>query len=214
MTENTGFLEDGYEVPKGPSDYVKLEAGENRMRILSKPLVGWSYWNLQNKPVRIAGQQKPTIDKSLIKIDTYGFQDLHHFWALCVFDYKGNDIKVFEITQPSIMKRIKELAQSSDWGNPFGYDIIISKIKEAGGKTSYSITPVPPKPVSDLVKAAYKNKPCNLNALLIGGNPFETNGPPAPTAQAMASIPAPSKTPATDELMSAGTGAPEDDLPF
>ncbi len=200
MTANNGFLPDDYEVPKGESDYVKLEEGENRMRILSKAMVGWSYWNLQNKPIRIAGVEKPNIDKSLIQTDTYGFQNLHHFWAFVVFSYKSNSIKVFELTQPSIQKRIKELALSPDWGSPFGYDIIINRFKESG-KTKYSTTPVPPKPVLDIVKSAYKAKPCNLNALLVGGNPFEVNGAPAPSAEALASIQAPTQTPATDALV-------------
>lgn len=176
MENNDSFLDSSYTVPKGPSDYLKFEDGENKIRILSKPLVGWSYWSLQNKPVRIAGIQKPIVDKSLIQTDKYGFQDCHHFWALTIYDYKAKAIKVLELNQPSLMNRIKELSQSADWGNPFGYDITINKIKESG-KTKYTVTPLPPKPVSEEVKAAFKAKPCNLNALLSGGNPFETKAP-------------------------------------
>ncbi len=201
------FLEDGYSVPTAASSYVKLEAGETTLRILSKPVLGWSYWNLQNKPVRIKGAAKPNVDKAVIQKDQYGFQEPKHFWAMVVFDYKTNEIRVLEVTQPTIQKRIQELAQNPAWGSPFGYDIVINKVKAA--KTSYTVTPNPPTPLNEFAKAAYKAKPCDLYKLFINQDPF---GDVAPT-------PLPPVAPpvsATEDFVNTDANGNKtgDDLPF
>lgn len=215
MENNDSFLGDDYIAPKKSSDYLKLEIGDNTIRILSKPLIGWSFWSLENKPVRIAGLVKPTVDKNLIKQDQFGFQDTSHFWAVVVFDYKTNEIKIYEITKLPIINRITELSKNPAWGSPFGYDLIINVKKEAK-KTIYTVTPNPPKPVSDLVKAAFKAKPCKLSALLVGGNPFEvTPGNNAPVQPSPVQN-APFKQEPTHDESKSLTPDPEgiDPLPF
>ncbi len=176
MTQTNDFLDANYEIPRGPSNYTKLEEGDTKVRILSKPLLGWQYFNNDNKPVRIEGATQPSIDKSLIKIDKYSKQQVKHFWAMVVWNYKVKEIQVLEVSQSSIQGRIKELSKSTDWGSPFAYDITINK-SGTGVDTEYSVTPIPPKPLSDEAKSAFKSKPCNLRALLVSGDPFAENTP-------------------------------------
>ncbi len=200
-----GFLPENYEVPKGPSNYVKLESGDNKLRILSAPVLGYSYWNLQDKPVRVQGVVEPSVDKSLIKKDQYGNQPVRHFWAMVVYNYQAKQIQILEAYQSSIQGPLKALAENPDWGNPFAYDITINK-SGTGKETEYKVVPIPPKPVSDEVKAAYKAKPANLQKLFTGEDPFASAG----STQAQPATPTPAAQTATETLM--GTNA--DGLPF
>ncbi len=210
------FLDANYEIPKGPSNYVKLETGDTKVRILSKPTIGWSYWNTEQKPVRIAGTTEPAVDKSLIHKDKFGNQHVKHFWAMVVYNYNAKQIQVLEITQSSILTSLKDLAENADWGSPFLYDINIKK-EGAGKETTYTVTPVPPKPVSEEVKAAFKARPANLQALFTGKDPFEAV--PAKIASVAKAKAAP--TPATDSLVNSGPNGEDlsntnfdDSLPF
>jgi hypothetical protein len=52
--------------------------------------------------------------------------------------------------------------------------LAINKTGE-GLDTEYSVIANPKEPVSDVVKKAYKDTPINLQALLTGENPFESD---------------------------------------
>ena len=38
------FLPKGYEIPTSEGGYMKFAIGENRFRILGKPILGWETW--------------------------------------------------------------------------------------------------------------------------------------------------------------------------
>ena len=203
-TAANDFLPEGYETPESAGNYMKFETGDNELRILSKAVMGWMYWSKDSKPVRLefdpAG--KPDIDKSLIKPDKQGRQDLKFFWALVVYNYKLEAIQILEIPQVSILKPIEDYAKSPKWGSPFKYDLNIKKSID-GDRTNYMVTANPPTPVSEAVKAAFIAKgKINLAALFNAGDPFapvpgeEPEAPKVPAAEA-------------DPI-----GAPTDDLPF
>lgn len=193
------FLDATYTVPKGNSDYMKIEQGDNTFRILGKPLIGWSYWNATtNKPVRIAGVEQPIVDKTLIKPDLQGKQNLKHFWAMLVWNYKLNQIQIFETTTGTIQTAIQSLSNNPKWGSPFNFDITINKTGQKL-ETKYTIMPEPPTPISEEIKAAARAKPCVIGKLLTGENPFETAPVAAPvTAQAVAPIATPIAIEGTD----------------
>ncbi len=205
------FLPDNYEIPKGPSNYTKLETGDTKLRILSKPIIGWSYWDKDVKPVRIQGVTEPPIAKSLINKDKYGNQPIKHFWAMVVYNYNVKQIQILEITQSSILSSLKDLATNPDWGSLFLYDITINK-SGTGKETTYSVIPVPPKPVSEEVKAAFKAKPANLLAMFAGNDPFASAQAKAEPIKKADPDPVITKTPETEALMN--TDANGSDLPF
>ena len=166
MRQNTqtDFLPSDYEAPKGNSNYLRLEKGENRFRILSKPILGWEDWE-NKKPLRFrrdAKPEKPIDPQKAIK----------HFWAFIVFNYFKNEIQIMEITQKSIQGAIEQLSKDSDWGSPFTYDIKIIRGGD-GMETEYTINPVPHKPVAAEVLEAFRNKPCHLEALYLGDDPWD-----------------------------------------
>lgn len=167
------FLPPNYTVPTSGGRYMKLVDGENRLRILSSPVVGNEYWNNDNKPVRRhmgdpidIGDIRPEKDGSLGKVK--------HFWAMPVWDYKDSSIKILEITQNTIQKAIKELASDEDWGSPIGYDLVINRQGE-GLKTEYGIVPKPAKALDKSIVAAWKDLQeagFDLEALFRGEDPF------------------------------------------
>lgn len=182
MTQQTNdILPEGYKTPSSGGNYMKLETGDNEFRALSKPILGWIYWDNNSKPVRVksAPETRPFVDPSLIKADKQGKKDLKFFWSLVVYNYKTKSIQILEFTQSSIQKGIEEFLKSPKWGSYYGYDINIKKIIVAD-KTSYQILTNPPAPVSEEIKKAYTDKgKINLEALFGGGDPFSPIAPVA-----------------------------------
>ena len=172
MSNNTDFLPENYELPKGNSSYMKLEKGENKIRIMSKPILGWVDWTADKKPVRFRMSDKPSAP-----IDPK--KPIKHFWGMIVWDYKTDQVKVLELTQGSIQNAIKGLATDTDWGAPFSYDIKIVRTGD-GMETEYQVNPVPHKPMNDDMQNAFLAKPIQLDLLYSGEDPFTPKGEPTP----------------------------------
>lgn len=156
-----GFLPEGYEPPKGASSYFKFQAGENKFRVLDNVIVGWVEW-IDDKPVRTEEQPEEAYDEE---------NPPSHFWGMKVFDYSDNQVKILELTQKSIQKALAALNEDEDWGSPLDYDI---KVTKTGEKltTKYAVTPMPKKPLSKDVIRAHEAKPCDLEALFEGADPW------------------------------------------
>lgn len=43
-------LPDNYEAPAIASNYTKLKEGDNKIRILTAPVIGYEYFTVENKP--------------------------------------------------------------------------------------------------------------------------------------------------------------------
>lgn len=157
------FLPDNYIAPKSSNFYMKIQEGENRIRILTRPVFGWEDWQ-DKKPLRFEFDKKPAkpIDPK---------KPIKHFWAFIVYNYAEEQIQIMHITQASIRKSIEALCNDKDWGAPFSYDIKIKKIGE-GMNTEYSVNPIPHKPIDPSIIAAFKERPCDLEALFTGEDPF------------------------------------------
>lgn len=156
------FLPDDYEAPEGGGNFMKLQDGENKIRILSKPVVGWLDWK-DKKPYRFTMKNKP--DKPMEK------GPIKHFWAFVVWNYNAEAIQILEITQQTIQGAITALSKDEDWGAPFAYDLKISK-KGKDLDTKYTVTPAPKKPIPDAISKAGLEKPCYLEAIFSGQDPW------------------------------------------
>ena len=161
------FLPEDYEPPVASGNYMKLQAGENRIRILSAPVLGWEDWTPEKKPVRFHYDSKPAkpIDPS---------RPVKHFWAMIVWNYKEERIQILHVTQSTIRTVIGALSENEDWGAPYFYDLKITK-KGEKVDTEYSIIPCPKKPASEALRQAFHAKPCNLEALFTNADPFASN---------------------------------------
>lgn len=159
----SNFLPDNYKVPGTGGNYVKLEQGETKIRILSSPLLGWEDWD-NKKPVRFPIDHKPQpIDPE---------KPIKHFWAMIVWNYNIEQIQVFCVTQKTIQNAITAYAKDPDWDSPLKYDIKIMREGE-GFDTEYSVIALPHKEVNAKIKKAFMDKPCQLEALFCNADPFD-----------------------------------------
>ena len=165
-----GFLPKDYEAPKGSSNYLKLEEGQNKFRIVSDAVIGYEYWTDANKPVRL--KEHPTTKPTDIRVKDDGSYEVKHFWAFIVLDRKDAKVKILEITQASIMRNIEELFLNEEWGDPKQYDLNISRTG-SGMETRYTVQPSPTKELTKEEKSLVARMEIDLNALFEGENPFD-----------------------------------------
>lgn len=160
------FLPPTYKAPSSASRYMKLKDGENKIRILSKPVLGWEDWN-DKTPVRYKmddGCPTPFDSKKPPK----------HFWAFIVWNYEEQKIQVLSITQATIRKAIESYSKDSDWGAPYFYDIKIHKTGQSKD-TEYAVTPLPHKKLNPEIVLEFHASPCNLEALFVNEDPFASH---------------------------------------
>lgn len=168
-TNNNDWLPAGYKVPKPASDFMKLEDGANKVRIMSAPTIGYEYWNKDGKPVRV--RVLPESIPTDIRIDskTGQAERIKHFWAFIVWNYGASRLQVLEVTQATVQSNIQDLVTNPDWGNPSAYDITIVR-KGQKLETEYSVQPSPHKPVPQEAGAAMKATKIDLSKLFEGGD--------------------------------------------
>jgi hypothetical protein len=162
----SSWLPENYEKPVASGgNYMKLQDGANKLRILSAPILGYEYWTDENKPVRlkVMPEESPEDMKSEGKVK--------HFWAFVVWNYKEKRMQILELTQVSIQGPITDLVNSEDWGNPQEYDLTITK-KGQKLDTEYTVQPSPHKAISSEAVQAYEHAKVDLNALFKGEDPF------------------------------------------
>ncbi len=169
----------------------KLGDGESyRIAIVSDaPLEYWTVWGEndegQKKPFRFSAEpsaeditaelgdfkQRMNYEGTALEAPKFGL-------SFFCFDYADSKIKVFEITQKTLIKEIDKLSQDEDYADIHAWDL---KVNRTGLKmnTEYSILPSPRKKGSDEeIKAAWsaaEESGYDLQQLLVGGNPFGGN---------------------------------------
>lgn len=156
-------------VSGGDALYFKPQTDENRVRVISMPIFGWVEWTEdeegKRKPVRTQIDDKPE--------DSDDDNKAKKFMTIAIIDREDDDkVKIWEITQQSIIKAIKALSDTPDWGKPFAYDIIVTKTGE-DLKTKYVVTPCPKKQLDKSIVREAQQRPCNLDKLFEGENPWE-----------------------------------------
>jgi hypothetical protein len=162
------FPTSDYQIPQ-TSNYMKFTDGNNKFRVLSSAIVGYEYWNTDNKPVRNRITWNTVPDD--IKTDKDGGIKISHFWAFVVYNYDAKKIQILELTQKGIMKYIKGLTEDVDWGNPSGYDIVVNR-SGSGFDTEYTTTAKPHSPLDPAILEQYAQMNINLEALYDGKDPF------------------------------------------
>lgn len=157
------FLPNDYQAPKKPSNYTKLEEGVTKIRILTAPIMGYEDWD-NKKPVRFRMNNKPSTSLDPTK-------PFRHFWAFIIWNYKTERMEIFQVTQTSIRDRIESLAKDEDWGDPFHYDIKITKTGQQVN-TKYEINPCGKAEIPPGMMHEFEAKPIDLNELYTNGDPF------------------------------------------
>ena len=166
MTENF-FGDNDYKMPV-TSNYMKFKDGTNTFRVLSSAIVGYEYFKDDNKPVRSRHDFDTTPG---IKVGG----EVKHFWAFAVWNYADKKVQILELTQKGIMGYMQSLISNKKWGNPNGYDIVVTKTG-AGLKTEYDTLAEPHSVLEDHIAEAWSKCKIDLTELYEGGDPFK----PAP----------------------------------
>ena len=169
----------------------KLGDGENyRVAIVSEsPLEYWTVWGEseegQKKPFRFTAEptaqdiedelgefkQRMNYEGTQLEAPKFGL-------SFFCFDYADSKIKVFEITQKTLIKKLDEISQDEDYADIHAWDL---KFTRTGLKmqTEYGILPSPRKSNSqgeiDAAWSAAQEQGYDLQQLLVGGNPFGGN---------------------------------------
>lgn len=160
---NNDFLPKDYSIPVSTS-FMNFEAGDNKFRALSGVAVGYEYWTKENKPIRSKMYPKDTPN---IQTNEDGSpRNVNHVWAFVVWDYKNKKVALLEIAQKGVMKSIESLVHNSDWGNPKGYDITVTK-EGSGLKTKYSVIPSNKAPISAEIETKYSESEINPEDLFV-----------------------------------------------
>lgn len=153
----------------------KADYGEHKIRILSNPINGWLDWIVEPSlekgkkdkwtPVRtLPTDKRPPISAEREPIA---------FWSLVIWNYNENRLVIWDLTQSSIIKKLKELNNSKNFGDPKNYDLIVNKTKSKKDKPSYDVIPLPPSPLSERIKEFYEKTPVRLTALYENKDPFK-----------------------------------------
>jgi hypothetical protein len=137
---NSFFKEQDSTIPN-TSNYLKLVEGTHKFRILGSAIVGWEFFNEENKPVR---SREPFDETPNIK--TGG--DVKKFWMFPVYNYDADRIQLLEVSQKSIQGQMKDYIDNPDWGTPekgevFEYDFTIIRKGTTKNDTEYKVITSP-----------------------------------------------------------------------
>lgn len=160
------FPSNDYKIPQ-TSNYLKLTEGSHTFRVLSSAIVGYEYFNKENKPVRsqAAFEETPTDMKKDGRI--------LHFWAFVIWNYDAKRIQILEITQKSLMTPIEALVKNKSWGNPKNYDLTITRKGTGLSDTEYAVMPNPHSPISPEILEKFNKANIDLDKLFTGEDPFK-----------------------------------------
>lgn len=159
-------------IPSSSGQFVKLQDGKNRLRVLSDIIIGWEGWK-DNKPFRHEGDVCK-IKPEQVDLNKSGNPNINYFWAFVVWNYTEKKVQILELTQKTIMGPLYDMEQTEEWGDLKGYDIDITRSK-IGDKISYTVNGVPPKALSQEIKDAYAGTKVDLKKLFEGEYPIEEN---------------------------------------
>lgn len=171
------WLPTNYEVPTASSGYMKFKDGANLFRVVSEPILGVEYWvtlaDGKRSPRRKRMGERVPSEELELNPKTGEPEYPKHFWAFVVWNWEIERLQILEITQKGILNSIRALERSKGWGSPLGYDIEVTRAGE-GIETTYTVMPVPPKPLDkDTQKLVDEGLPnIDLEALFTGGDPF------------------------------------------
>jgi len=184
MTNKKAFLPNDYTVPESGSNYLKFpNEGSYKFRIMSSPILGFETWvdeNGKQRPPQTRPQKgdKPSRKRMDENWETSEFpypEKIKHFWAMIVWNYELEKAQILQLTQKTIQKPLRAIANDEDWGSPVGedgYDIVVTRTGLSLNDTEYSVTPKPKKKLEKGIEQFVKDLNINLEALFSGGDPF------------------------------------------
>jgi len=132
------------------SDYMKLEDGDNKIRILEDPIVGYEYWEFPDGKIVPKGVlggpgSKPVRMRESEKFSNAQIAAMKMFTAMVVWNYQLEKVQILELTQTKIMSALDMLYDNKAWGDLKDYPIVIKREKTGPDpmNVAYTVMPEP-----------------------------------------------------------------------
>ena len=179
MSEQQSSGWGGFQPPASSAgdQFMGFSQGKNKFRIADKkPMQGWVAWSeTEEGPRPVRFDHEPTNDElalNNIRKNEKGRYQVKFFLATVVYNYEAKKLQCFEITQKGIQNSIYNLIQMEEYGEPDGYDIIVTRTGE-GLNTEYTVVGMPPVPMADEIAQLVVNTEYDLSKLFSGEYPFD-----------------------------------------
>lgn len=166
------WLPPDYEEVKPPSQFVKIENGKTKLRIMTEPKMGWCGWPDASgaKPVRRPLGLGPWTKEELAALGIV--RQPKFFWLFVIFNYDEEVFQCWECDKVTIRDQIETFFKDSTWGDPRGYDLTIEKSGEMMD-TKYNVIPTPPKKLDAQITSEFAELKYDLDKVFEGGYPFD-----------------------------------------
>ncbi len=150
---NSGDVSDGSGGQSLKSDFMRIDVGKSRVRVMGNPVQFYIHW-LDTPDGKKRKVNSPISDQKLVrKLEDTGFKRRPR-WLIKVLDRATNEFKLLEIGS-QIYNGIKTLYLDEDWGPVTGYDITIER-GTPGTQPLYRVTPRPKSPLEGTFKEAFQ----------------------------------------------------------
>lgn len=169
----------GFSEPIKYGDYLKIEEGDNIIRVLTPAIFGVEWWTEEIDKESGKIKRKPNRLPLELALSDCPVLDWSYFNACYVWNYKANKVQILSTTKRGIINGIKNLINKPKWGDVLDYDLNITKtLKNPNDPKSaeYTVTPEPKATIEkeiiekwQLSKQQYEY----LTLLYAGLDPFE-----------------------------------------
>jgi hypothetical protein len=172
-------FEVGFNEPIKYGDYLKIEEGDNLVRILTPAIIGIEWWTEELDKESGKIKKKPNRLPLDLALSDCPVIDWSYFNACYVWNYKAQKVQILSTTKRGIINGIKNLINKPKWGDVMDYDINITKTLKTPNdpkSAEYSVTPEPKTMLEDevLTKWQQTNQCYEYLTLLYQGlDPFE-----------------------------------------
>jgi hypothetical protein len=132
--------------------FMKLDEGDNTVRILSNPIQYYETW-VTDANGKKRSFNTPTESPELVrKLEDAGFKRTTK-WMFKVLDRSDNKLKIMKVGS-QIMKGVTTLYENKKWGPLHKYDITIRRGRP-NDKPLYTVVPEPVEPLDKSFKAQF-----------------------------------------------------------
>jgi len=149
VTKVVGKLDDWDDGDLGTSDFMKLEEGNNEVRVFTKPYQFYQAWaedaSGKERRIRSAVENCPLVERG---------DDVKPRWYVGVLNRKAGTANILEIG-PQIFKGIRSLKNKKVWGDPRAYDLDIERFPK-NTQPLYVVSPMPKAPITSEEKTLIK----------------------------------------------------------
>ena len=201
VTKIVGELGDWGDADLGGNDFMKLEEGNNVVRIFTKPYQFYTVWTTdatgKQRKIRSAVENCPLVQRG---------EKPSARWYVGVINRKNAKPSILEIG-PQIYKQVLGLRKKEAWGDPRKYDIDIER-QPKGSQPLYIVSPLPEKPLSADERGAIKEFLSRVDLVKM------TEAPTPDEVREQLGISTPASKPVSDDFEDFEAASSDDDDDF